>query len=341
MVDPADVGGGGIQECWGEFFKGKRLEYRYECLRTGLRAELDRVLKKQGFLGGGGGGEKAVDPKRILVVACHACQHLTDETLEIACSYGVHVTVMPCCQKDISDGSSFKAFAKQVGIGIGLMMDLLSAGKVMSWNNGIDAGVKYQVRMKTIDGKITPQNRLILCKAMGLQEYESEINKVDIAHDRLKTAYSKAHEHRKNVHIGSDSSDSYTSQERRGFCLSVMKFAKKALKKTTRAGSSAIDVAMEECMNISKSLHKASGSISDMLVWKNLRLFSLLKLTKNATTKSTGLGEREISDVGNPIHGLAVVKRIQDALSYETVTTAGTFLVGSILSIVLPQNSDE
>lgn len=50
-------------------------------------------------------GVHPISPFRILVVACHACQHLTDETLEIACSYGVHAAVLSCCQKDLSGGS--------------------------------------------------------------------------------------------------------------------------------------------------------------------------------------------------------------------------------------------
>ena len=36
-----------------------------------------------------------MDPRRILVVVCHACQHLTDETMEIVCSYGVNCSPLP------------------------------------------------------------------------------------------------------------------------------------------------------------------------------------------------------------------------------------------------------
>lgn len=32
---------------------------------------------------------------RVLVVACHACQHLAEEVLDIAARFGAHVCVMP------------------------------------------------------------------------------------------------------------------------------------------------------------------------------------------------------------------------------------------------------
>lgn len=183
IIDPAEVNGG-VELAWGKFYKGtekkKELTYRHECLRSGLRKELDHALDVLG-----------ISPKRILVVACHACQHLSDETLEIACSYGVHVTVMPCCQKDLS-GGSFKAFGKQLSMNIGVLMDILAAGKVMSWNNGKKSRVKYQVKMKLIDDKITPQNRIILCKAKNLDD-DLEQKKIKVAHEKLTRAYHKAH----------------------------------------------------------------------------------------------------------------------------------------------------
>ena len=192
IIDPAKVNGG-VELAWGKFYsttvKRKELTYRHECLRSGLRKELDHALNVLG-----------VSPKRILVVACHACQHLSDETLEIACEHGVHVTVMPCCQKDLT-GGSFKAFGKQLSMNIGVVMDILAAGKVMSWNNGKKSRVKYQVKMKLIDDKITPQNRIILCKAKDLDDDDLEQEKIKIAHERLTRAYHKAHGNTKNSFI--------------------------------------------------------------------------------------------------------------------------------------------
>jgi len=96
VIDPALVGGGGVERAWKEdFFPQKELIYRTECLRTGLPSELEMALMN-------------TNPQRILVIACHACQHLSEETLDIATKYGVHVAVMPCCQKDLTEGSSWK-----------------------------------------------------------------------------------------------------------------------------------------------------------------------------------------------------------------------------------------
>ena len=209
IIDPAHVNSSsaGVELAWGEEYSKKQyilnnnnnnnnnkrndnndnqnvLRYRHECLRTGLRKEIDHAMTVDNL-----------KSNEILVVACHACQHLSDETLEIACSYGVHVTVMPCCQKDMT-GGSFKALSSRLNMNIGVLMDLLTAGKVMSWKNGIENGMKYQVKMKLIDEKITPQNRLILCKANQLDDFDLEQNKINDAHKRLEKAYIRAH---KNV----------------------------------------------------------------------------------------------------------------------------------------------
>ena len=172
VVDPATVGNGGVERAWKEeFFAGKELLYRTECLRTGLPAELKEALT-------------VTIPERILVVACHACQHLSEETLEIASRYGVHAAVMPCCQKDVSSGSSWKAASNQLSIPVAHTMDLLLAGKMM-------ASRKYNVRMKFMDSKITPQNRVIICQATN-EDYNRNPN-VDIAHAKLTKAYQRAH----------------------------------------------------------------------------------------------------------------------------------------------------
>jgi len=209
VIDPADVGQRGVERAWGEFYKedGKKLVFRHECLRTGLRDELDHAIATMG-----------VSPQRVLVIACHACQHLTDETLEIACSYGVHAAVMPCCQKDLT-GGSWKATGKSLGIGIETLLDVLVAGKVMSWTNGERSGVSYQVRMKTIDAKITPQNRVILCRALeastpgalgGLGREKNE------AHAKLERAYKKAHARQDGQKSNKDANNNAASSKNHG-----------------------------------------------------------------------------------------------------------------------------
>jgi 8-oxo-dGTP pyrophosphatase MutT (NUDIX family) len=181
VVDPVAVGGGGVSRAWGTFFRGKELRYRYECLRSGLPAELESALK-------------STQADRILVVACHACQHLSDEILEVSCRYGVHAAVMPCCQKDPSSaGSSWKDISKKLDVSIEILMDVLLAGKAMSWTTGKEAAVSYDVRMKAIDGSITPQNRMILCRAQGVGDEKGLADKRSKAHDRLSRAYKRAH----------------------------------------------------------------------------------------------------------------------------------------------------
>lgn len=178
VIDPANVGNGSVQRAWGHYLKEKVLEYRYECLRTALPSEILRCL------------EQGIPRERILVVACHACQHLSDETLQIACAeYGVAAAVMPCCQKDTV--GSWKSNSKNMGLPIAVVMDLLLAGKAMSWD------LSYDVRMKTIDAKITPQNRIILCRPTSGFEITEKVEK---AHARMKLAYRKAHENAKQPH---------------------------------------------------------------------------------------------------------------------------------------------
>lgn len=228
VVDPAVVGQtNGVQQAWGTYYQGKNLRFRHECLRTALPAELDEILH------GGETGKKF----RVLVVACHACQHLSDETLEIACSYGVHVAVMPCCQKDLF-GGSFKAFSKQVKIGIGPLIDVLTAGKVMSWTTGAQSHVKYEVKLRTIDKKITPQNRLILCKARHQKDGLAE-KALNLAHEKLERAYLKAHSnssHHKeyNAHSKSRNHKEYdarsNSSHRKEYVVLITRWIKASLK---------------------------------------------------------------------------------------------------------------
>jgi 8-oxo-dGTP pyrophosphatase MutT (NUDIX family) len=186
VIDPAQVGGGGVDRAWKRFFPTKTLRYRYECLRTGLPDELTRILR--------------VTPRhRVLVVACHACQHLSEEILDIACRFGVHVAVMPCCQKDHS-GGSWKDTSKNLSIPIAKVMDLLLAGKIMGGFH-----TSHDVRMKTIDSKVTPQNRIIICRALSTKNdpehngHSSQASMLARAHEKLGRAYRKAHGHHHRI----------------------------------------------------------------------------------------------------------------------------------------------
>ena len=191
VIDPALIKGKrGVIDAWSEYWGDKSLAYRHECLRTGLRKELDKILNNNNV---------NITPDNVVVVACHACQHLTDETMQIASEYGVNVAVMPCCQKDHTQ--SWKGLSKRLAnnnensqeasLSFGTIMDLLAAGKMMAWTTGVRANIEYIVRMKLMDTSITPQhNRMIMCKSIPRGEHDGER---EAAHQRLTLAYRRAH----------------------------------------------------------------------------------------------------------------------------------------------------
>ena len=196
IIDPAKCNSGkrGVNEAWSRFWSyepvKKELRYRHECLRTGLRKELDQIMQT-----------KEVKSTNVTVVACHACQHLTDETLQIASEYGVNVAVMPCCQKD-NDGwwksLTKRLVGKNASLSIGTIMDILAAGKMMAWETGLGAGVRYEVKMKLISESISLQNRMILCQAIARDDTDGLSGKGKkkraLAHEKLTRAYHRAHQ---------------------------------------------------------------------------------------------------------------------------------------------------
>lgn len=211
VIDPAIVKGKyGVAHAWSQFWGDKRLSYRHECLRTGMRRELDWILNNE-----------TTSPAQVMVVACHACQHLTDETLEIASEYGVNVAVMPCCQKDLNGSwkklSKLLANRNETTHSFGTIMDLLSAGKMMAWHTGLNAGVEYVVKMKLIDSSISPHhNRMIMCKASARNDSRSCNNvKRELAHKRLERAYHRAH------NVGKGDNASQRRGWTNGFCTGI------------------------------------------------------------------------------------------------------------------------
>eukprot|EP00392_Amoebophrya_sp_AT5.2_P017080 g17395.t1 len=157
----------------------------------------------------------------VLVVACHACQHLSDQTVDIAQRYGVHVAVMPCCHADRTQGQRWKNMARHLADELeergratkvkahvldetdkttqrqtrqsasnknsvkkndalfGAVTDLLTAGRMQV--GGAAAGVRYDVRMKFISPKITPQNRIIIGVSEPLEAADDEIEEAQKA----------------------------------------------------------------------------------------------------------------------------------------------------------------
>ena len=198
VIDPADVVAGrrGLEEAWGGFRDRSggscpAPRYRRECLRTALPAELEEAKKKR---------------QRVLVVACHACQHLSWETVDIAQQYGAHVAVMPCCQSDVEFGGSWKQLAKNLSSSAGskgklkldlaTTMDLLLSGRMMAAQRG-----SYIVKMKIIDPKVSPQNRVAIAiktqEALQVGAGGSSRTRGSLrekAHAALQQAYRRAHQ---------------------------------------------------------------------------------------------------------------------------------------------------
>eukprot|EP00667_Euglena_gracilis_P031641 EG_transcript_46385 len=103
---------------------------------------------------------------------------------------------MPCCQKDRS--GAWKAVAKPLGVGLSVVLDLVLAGRLQHPAAGAEAGVRYAVRMKVLPHAITPQNRLILCRAEPRDNPSA--TSPDSAHQRLLAAYRRAHPSRPTPH---------------------------------------------------------------------------------------------------------------------------------------------
>eukprot|EP00899_Mesostigma_viride_P018137 jgi/Mesvir1/26324/Mv22504-RA.1 len=110
-----------------------------ECIWGDLRDELPTLLERL--------------PGDTLVLACHACSHLTDIILDICATKRVDFAVMPCCHKD-RDGNQVTVAAASLGIPMAAAMDLVRFGRMQQ--------LGYTVRWRTIDPAITPHNR-ILC----------------------------------------------------------------------------------------------------------------------------------------------------------------------------------
>ena len=89
-----------------------------------------------------------------------------------------------------------KRLVKDASLPIGVIMDLLAAGKMMGWETGSTAGVRYDVKMKLMSESISQQNRMVLCKALerdaGNRNGQDDRRKA-LAHEKLTRAYTRAH----------------------------------------------------------------------------------------------------------------------------------------------------
>lgn len=126
--------------------------------------------------------------EEIIVVACHACAHLTTSILDICSDLRVRVCVMSCCHKDRSP-FAVKGVAKTLGMPLGAAMDLITMGRM------IERG--FDVRWRSIDPEITDQNRILCCFPKSEEQLETERQQREEETkqrtERLLTVYNAAH----------------------------------------------------------------------------------------------------------------------------------------------------
>ena len=93
-------------------------------------------------------------PVDVIVVAVHACAHLTDRVADACINGGVDFAVMPCCHRDATPGSTMRQVASALGIHVHAAVDVARLG---AW-----ASRGYDCRFRTIDDSITPENRVLI-----------------------------------------------------------------------------------------------------------------------------------------------------------------------------------
>jgi len=127
------------------------------------------------------GGSQAC---QVLVVACHACQHLASNIIDCCLAARVNFAVCPCCPKDSAGG--IQDAARMLGIDFGSAMVLAEMGRLRD---------QCSVHLRTFDSEISPQNRVIWgsVSATGAAIVAGRSAGVEVAEQRLRWAYDRAH----------------------------------------------------------------------------------------------------------------------------------------------------
>lgn len=155
-----------LQQAWERHVPShKSITYQRAPLQTALGPAIAALLKTH-------------PASSILVVACHACQHLTTSLLTITSLYGIAAAVMPCCQVP---SQSLKAFARNGNLDPAMLADVSCVG-VMEEKG-------YEVCIKALTKASTPMNRIISCKFRTGGKKENG----DVVVKKLEDAYFRAH----------------------------------------------------------------------------------------------------------------------------------------------------
>eukprot|EP00005_Dracoamoeba_jomungandri_P003977 CAMPEP_0174258790 /NCGR_PEP_ID=MMETSP0439-20130205/7733_1 /TAXON_ID=0 /ORGANISM="Stereomyxa ramosa, Strain Chinc5" /LENGTH=211 /DNA_ID=CAMNT_0015342429 /DNA_START=223 /DNA_END=859 /DNA_ORIENTATION=- len=145
-------------------------------------------------------------PSDIAVVACHACSHLSDSILDFSFDFGVEVAIMACCHKDgvkLPSKNQYRVAAKYLGLPLGAVKDVATLGKILQ------AG--YECRWRTIDEKITPQNRILVALKPKDGSAKQQLAHQQQSTQRLTNAYMAAH--KKQDHSSTANRNGKTDEE--------------------------------------------------------------------------------------------------------------------------------
>ena len=97
-----------------------------------------------------------MEPQDCGIVGCHVCNRLSDELIDECLNANVEFCVLGCCHGGTSkQGRATKISAKELGVSLGMLVDTARYG-VIAGRDG------YIAKIKTIDAKITPENRILV-----------------------------------------------------------------------------------------------------------------------------------------------------------------------------------
>jgi len=121
--------------------------------------------------------------KDVVVVACHACQHLSAEVARQCIAACRDFAVMPCCHKDPHGEMKHAAAALQMPLGA--VMDVALIGTIQA------AG--HRASLRTIDPTITPQNRVLIGLCSQTEARTPMSTSLEEREERMEEAYIRAH----------------------------------------------------------------------------------------------------------------------------------------------------
>ena len=113
------------------------------------------------------------------------CNALSDELIDECLNAHVEFFVMGCCHGSTSrQGKSYKESAKELGVSLGLLVDTARYG-VIAQREG------YVAKIRTIDSKITPENRILIGLYDERKTVEASVKHSKEALRKVATVYER------------------------------------------------------------------------------------------------------------------------------------------------------